>query len=179
VTEVADVPLRTSVVRCLTVLAPERARAAHATLVPDIVADALLAATTAPAVLGAAAEPGLLALLAHPDGDVRRAAAEALGIVGTVAAVGPLHRVGDERLGLTAAALAARHAITQIPARAERAEVGQLSLAADAPMLGAVAVATGDVGAVGLAEAVRAPPVKGEDAAGAAQPRPVPQGIRG
>lgn len=179
VAEETDVPLRTSALRCLAALAPERARAAHAGLVPDIVADALVAAATAPALLGRAAEPGLLTLLGHADGDVRRAAAEALGLVGTVAAVAPLHRVGDERLGLTAAALAARRAIEQIQGRAERAEVGQLSLAAEAPLVGAVAVATGDVGAVGLAEAVRAPPPKDEDAAEAAQPRPAPQGIRG
>jgi HEAT repeat protein len=100
------------------------------------------------------AEATLLQLLADTSADVQRAAAEALGAIGSVAAVEPLLLLAK---GLARSELrqAARAAIASIQSRLGDAEAGRLSLADDYELAGAVTVVAEEgehAGAVSLAE---------------------------
>jgi PBS lyase HEAT-like repeat len=97
-------------------------------------------------------------LLADPSADVQRASAEALGSVGSVAAVEPLLRASE---GLARGPLrhAARGAIARIQSRLGHVEAGCLSLVDDHDLAGALAIADGASahGALSLAEEVAEP----------------------
>jgi len=100
----------------------------------ETIADAL-------ASLGdARAETALLRLLERESGSVRRAAAAALGQIGTVRAVESLFPL-TEGLLPSGVKIAAREAIAKIQARLGDAEPGRLSLVAEGPAEGALSVA--------------------------------------
>lgn len=75
-------------------------------------------------------ETGLVGALGHAEADVRLAAAEALGRVGTIAAVAPLQECGAAHALDLSLRRATRQAIGEIQSRAPGASPGQLSLAA-------------------------------------------------
>ena len=108
------------------------------------------AASLAGAVAGAgdaAAEEGLLRLLAREAAEVRAAAARALGQVGSVRAVEPLLALTTGLLASPSVKQAAREAVASIQSRLGDAEAGRLSLA----------IPTGDAGALSLAGGEGAP----------------------
>ena len=108
------------------------------------------AVNLAEAVAGAddaAAEDGLLRLLAREAAEVRAAAARALGQVGTVRAVEPLLALTTGLLASPSVKQAAREAVARIQSRLGDAEAGRLSLA----------VPSGDAGALSLAGDEAAP----------------------
>jgi len=86
------------------------------------------------------AEPPLLRLLGSGSESVWRAAAEALGKVGTIRAVESLYPLTERMLSL-GLETTAREAIARIQARLGDAEAGQLSLHAHAPAEGGVSIA--------------------------------------
>ena len=100
------------------------------------------------------AQQVLIALLSDPSVDVQQASAEALGAMGSVAAVEPLLPL-TEGLGRAQLRQAARAAIGRIQSRLGAVEAGRVSLATGEPLLGAVALveaAQARVGEVSLAE---------------------------
>jgi len=102
--------------------------------VAETIADAL-------ASLGdARAEPALLRLLRSGSGSVQRAAAAALGEVGTVRAVESLYALTGQMLP-GALEATAREAIARIQARIRNAEAGRLSVHAEGPAEGGVSIA--------------------------------------
>ncbi len=108
------------------------------------------AASLAGAVAGAgdaAAEEGLLRLLAREAAEVRAAAARALGQVGSVRAVEPLLALTTGLLASPSVKQAAREAVARIQSRLGDVEAGRLSLA----------VPSGDAGALSLAGDETAP----------------------
>lgn len=92
------------------------------------------------AIGGPEAESGLIELLDHDDGEVRRAAIRSLGLVGSVAAVEPLLEVAGN-LGLSREARLAQSAKFRIQTRLEGAESGQVSIAEPAELEGALSEA--------------------------------------
>ncbi len=88
-------------------------------------------------------EPALIGLLSHDAAEVRKAAAQALGKFGTVAAVEPLLPLTEGVLASAELKEAARTAVRQIQGRLGPADAGRLS----------VAEATGSSGALSLASA--------------------------
>lgn len=86
------------------------------------------------------AEQALIRLLSDSSSEVQCASAEALGVIGTVAAVEPLLPLA-ERLGRAKVRQAARGAVGRIQSRLGNAEAGSLSLADDRELDGAVALA--------------------------------------
>ena len=88
------------------------------------------------------AQPRLIELLEEPEEAVRRAAAEALGAMGDLAAVSPLRRLaGSGRLLPMSAVRAAERAIQKIQSRAGGTQAGEISLAPLEPLEGAVSAA--------------------------------------
>jgi HEAT repeat protein len=85
-------------------------------------------------------ERGLIQRLADDESEVRAAAAEALGSVGSVAAVEPLLAL-TKGIGRAPHKQAARGAITRIQARLGEVDAGRLSLVEDDDLSGAVALA--------------------------------------
>jgi hypothetical protein len=96
-------------------------------------------------------EPALVAALGLEPAPVRRAAAVALGDVGTLAAVDPLLRSAEGLLTSRALKEAAREAVRKIQGRAGPAETGRLSLAAGTEGEGALSLAP-DGGALAVAD---------------------------
>lgn len=99
----------------------------------------------------ASAEPALLAALADPRGHARVAAVEALGRIGTAAAVLPL-KEAMSRAGFGERALARelRQAVARIQSRLPGASPGQLSLATGET--GQLSLAEAEIGRLSLAE---------------------------
>lgn len=85
-------------------------------------------------------ELALLQLLSDEETDVKIAAAEALGAVGSIAAVEPLLPLG-KGFGRGQLRQAARGAVARIQSRLGDADAGRLSLAEDDELAGAVALA--------------------------------------
>lgn len=130
---------------------------------------------------GEQTEPVLLQLLGHESFEVKKEAAEALGKVGTLTAVGPLSDYAAEDLTGPAAKLSivARAAIKAIQGRLRGVDRGRLSLAQPAGEVGALSLST-DEGGLSLAEeppAAAAPPAKGPPPA-PPPARPEPGGNR-
>lgn len=98
------------------------------------------AATALASLPSSAAEPALIRLLSDASSDVQRASAEALGVIGSIAAVEPLLPLA-ERLGRAQLRQAARGAIGRIQSRLGNVEAGSLSLADAHELAGAVALA--------------------------------------
>lgn len=96
-------------------------------------------------------EDWVAAKLRHEDAAVVKAAAEALGEVGTVRSVPALHELRGGLLSLGAVPSAAARAIEHIQRRLGPVEGGSLALAGEGEA-GALAVAEGEVGALGVAE---------------------------
>jgi hypothetical protein len=88
----------------------------------------------------AGAEPALLRLLRTGSGSVKRAAAAALGEVGTIRAVEFLHPLTEQVLSVALKATA-REAIARIQARLHDAEAGRVSVHAEEPAEGGVSIA--------------------------------------
>jgi len=101
----------------------------------------------------ARAEPALLRLLRKGSGSVQRAAAAALGEVGTIRAVEPLYTLGEQTLP-AALKTTAREAIARIQARIGDAEAGRLSVHAEAPAEGGVSIVS-DEGGLSLLPSAR------------------------
>lgn len=120
------------------------------------------AAATALAYLpSSGAEQALIRLLSDPSSDVQCASAEALGVIGSVAAVEPLLPLA-ERFGRAQLRQAARGAIGRIQSRLGNAEAGSLSLADSHELAGAVAIADAPA-AQGLGEVSLAKDSSGEE----------------
>jgi len=127
--------------------------------------------------LGSLAPPGaeilLTRALADPSADVQSAAAEALGLVGSVAAVEPLLPL-TRGLGRAALRRSARAAIASIQSRLGDVDAGRLSLAEDTELAGAVALADAleeSRGALSLEEASLEEASLGEASVKEPQPR--------
>jgi HEAT repeats len=110
------------------------------------------------------AEAVLIRLLADPSADVQRASAEALGTLGSVAAVEPLLRSSE---GLARGPLrhVVRGAIARIQSRLGHVEAGCLSLVHDHELAGALDIAEGASaqGALSLAEEAVGEPASSRD----------------
>jgi hypothetical protein len=100
----------------------------------------VIAAITLAHVPSNGAEEALIRLLSDSSSDVQCASAEALGAIGSVAAVEPLLPLA-KRFGRAKVRQAARGAIGRIQSRLGTAEAGLLSLADDHELAGAVAIA--------------------------------------
>jgi hypothetical protein len=112
------------------------------------------AAHTLGALARQQAEPQLIGLLSDESVDVRQASAEALGLIGSVAAVEPLLPLA-EGLGRPQLRRAARGAIGRIQSRLGNVEAGRVSLVRDQELAGAVDLADSAdsrVGELSLAE---------------------------
>lgn len=144
----------------LSIIAARRLDSLTATVVEHTASEheqVRVAAATALARLPSnGSEQALLRLLSDSSSEVQCASAEALGVIGSIAAVEPLLPLA-ERLGRAQLRQAARGAIGRIQSRLANAEAGSLSLADAHELAGAVALADGTagvrVGEVSLAEA--------------------------
>jgi HEAT repeat protein len=118
----------------------------HATVRAD-------AATTLAALSPEQAEAALFLLLADPSAEVQRASAEALGRVGSVAAVEPLLPLA-RALVPSSVRHAARDAVARIQSRLAPVGAGALTLVGDDDRAGAVTLAESSVsfGALSVAE---------------------------
>jgi hypothetical protein len=105
-------------------------------------------------------EPALIQALSSEALELRQAAVEALGQVGTVAAVRPLQRATEGVIGVLAHDLhaAARAAIASIQSRVPAAAKGELSLAGGDPQDGRLSLTRpGDDGRVSLTTSDESP----------------------
>lgn len=109
----------------------EAAAALERALLSPVGEVAAAAARSLASVSLVSSETGLVGALGHAEADVRLAAAEALGRVGTTAAVVPLKECGAAYAFDLSLRRATRRAIGEIQSRTPGASPGQLSLASE------------------------------------------------